>query len=378
MNGTGNGNGAALVATDATVICGTCGAEVFSGELYCENCGAEVPGAQRPAAEMSTSGPATQPIEHAPLVPLATSCLNCGGTAFEDGYCSTCGAPAARERDHWVEHPAAWVGAVCDRGIRHTRNEDAVAVSAEPEPGSRAILVVCDGVSSSIDPDVASLAGARAARDVLTAGDPDTATIGGRIRGWTDLLTQAAAAANAEAVEAFLNPTHRPGERQDSPPSCTFAAAVVDGPVVVAGWVGDSRVYWMPDAGPAEQLSVDDSWATEQVLAGMPRAQAESAPQAHAITRWLGRDSPDVVPKCAARTRSGPGWLLVCSDGLWNYCSEAVELGALLSRTAAATGNDPVATAAELVNWANAQGGQDNITVALARLDATPDVLPSS
>ncbi len=42
-----------------------------------------------------------------------------------------------------------------------------MALDAHPEPGSRAVLVVCDGVSTSTDSDVASLAAARAARDVL-------------------------------------------------------------------------------------------------------------------------------------------------------------------------------------------------------------------
>ncbi len=39
--------------------------------------------------------------------------------------------------------------------------------------GSHAVLVVCDGVSSSTDSDVASLAAARAARDVLAVSDPE-------------------------------------------------------------------------------------------------------------------------------------------------------------------------------------------------------------
>ena len=99
--------------------------------------------------------------------PWRPVCAACGGAVAEDGYCGTCGARAAGPRDHVVEQPASWVAAVCDRGIRHPRNEDAVAVAADPEPGTRAVLVVCDGVSSSIDSDVASLAGARAARNVL-------------------------------------------------------------------------------------------------------------------------------------------------------------------------------------------------------------------
>jgi len=88
--------------------------------------------------------------------------------------------------------------------------------------------------------------------------------------------------------------------------------------------------------------------------------------------------------------------VLVCSDGLWNYCSEAEDLAALVRRCAAvrspslapagtASGvtaaepdpepdpvaspvADPLALAEELVAWANAQGGHDNITVALARV----------
>ena len=60
---------------------------------------------------------------------------------------------------------------------------------------------------------------------------------------------------------------------------------------------------------------------------GVPREEAENGPQAHAITRWLGRDTPTTVPKTPGCTRiAEDGWLVVCSDGLWNYASEAAEL----------------------------------------------------
>ncbi len=39
--------------------------------------------------------------------------------------------------------------------------------------------------------------------------------------------------------------------------------------------------------------------------------------------------------------------------------------------TAAEPGGSPTQIAARLVKWANAQGGKDNVTVALARLTAT-------
>ena len=68
-----------------------------------------------------------------------------------------------------------------------------------------------------------------------------------------------------------------------------------------------------------------------------------------------------------------PGWLMLCSDGLWNYCSAAEDLGALVSRTSGASpaAIEPLALAGALVDWANAQGGQDNISVALARIHPT-------
>jgi serine/threonine protein phosphatase PrpC len=225
------------------------------------------------------------------------------------------------------------------------------------------VLVVCDGVSSSTDSDLAAVAAADTARDVLAAAPaPDLPSPAGRVEYYTDLLTQAAHAANAEAA---LVAEHVGGQ---NPPSCTFAVAVVDGDLVVAAWIGDSRVYWLGDDGTALQLSVDDSWATEQVEHGLPRAVAEADPQAHSITRWMGADAADSTPLCGSLAAPGAGWVLVCSDGLWNYCSGAADLVALVKKYETL---DPTRLAGDLVDWANEQGGHDNITAALARVERT-------
>ena len=78
----------------------------------------------------------------------------------------------------------------------------------------------------------------------------------------------------------------------------------------VAGNVGDSRVYWLPDAAdePARQLGRDDSFAQEQMAAGVPRQEAETGPHAHSITRWLGRDAPDDLMIIAASITSRTSW----------------------------------------------------------------------
>jgi serine/threonine protein phosphatase PrpC len=100
---------------------------------------------------------------------------------------------------------------------------------------------------------------------------------------------------------------------------------------------------------------------------GTPRGEAENGPQAHAITKWLGRDSPDFTPRTGSLTVAAPGWLLVCSDGLWNYASEASTIQSLIADLRSEDPS-PLTLAIALVNWANAQGGKDNISVALARL----------
>lgn len=342
--------------------CAACGAVATDDALFCEACGTDLPTPVRATREVA-EGPAVEVQGGQADGAGGQACLECGHPVVQDGYCASCGAKAPLPRDHMAERPRSWVAGVSDRGRRHHRNEDAMALAADEVPGSRAVLVVCDGVSSSQDSDVAALAAAQAARDVLMAPGARgmgtdsalTAVLGARI--------EAAADAASEAVAGATSADHG-----DSPPSCTFVCAVLDRGWVVVGVVGDSRAYWLPDAGEAQALTVDDSWAAEQIAAGQTRAAAESGAQAHAITRWLGVDAPDHAPRLTSRAVDGPGWLLLCSDGLWNYCSEAVAMAEVVRQSATAAGGEPLATASGLVGWANSQGGHDNITVVLARL----------
>lgn len=385
------------VAESSVLACPACGEPSHDGARFCEACGTPLaplpPAGGDPAptgAPASTGDPATgdpatddaaatQPATSNPAAPAARPCVRCGGTVAEDGYCTECGEPAASERDHWAERPAAWVAGVCDRGVRHSRNEDAMALAASPsavDERAFAALVVCDGVSSAPDSDVASLAAARAARDVLASGSqegaaPVTGEPSARIGAWSARVGEASRAAQSAILATVGDMADR-----ENPPSCTFATAVVDGPLVVAGWVGDSRAYWVPDEGEARQLSVDDSWAQEMIAQGVPRAQAEASPQAHAITRWLGPDAPDPVARTAATLPDRDGWVLVCSDGLWNYCSPAADLAGLVRATHERVGGEPQALAGALVDWANAQGGRDNITATLARFVRTAAPAP--
>lgn len=389
---------------ETMTACPTCHAAVGDSELFCEACGAMLTPTVDAVDPQPTEASAKEPVMPVDLGGTASICKVCGGSVSSDGYCDTCGARAPRLRDHFSEQPAPWVAAVSDRGTRHTRNEDAMALAADAGPGSRAVLVVCDGVSNSIDSDVASLAAARAARAILASSrsrgmGTDTSLVAAviaRIEAATNAASDAVLEVSkaAKSVAAVGSPTAgsttagsttagsptlgsataqgpTPGiATVGNPASCTFVAAVVEQNLVVVGSVGDSRAYWLPDSGSARALTVDDSFAQEQIASGVPRKEAETGPQSHAITRWLGDDAPDHTPTTASMTITEPGWLMVCSDGLWNYCSPADDLSALVMRTASTSpaAAEPLALAGALVDWAIGQGGQDNITVALARL----------
>lgn len=328
--------------------CPTCTYPVTAWASFCEGCGAPLlPTASPPPLQPAGGSAATRRLG-AEAQPR--SCTQCGGTIDADGYCQICGAKAPDPRDHSESAPAEWLAGVCDRGIQHTRNEDAQALWVSPG-GERAVLVVCDGVSSSAEADVASTAGAERACQVLA----DRAI--GSDEGIAETLVAAAAEANAAIAAATTGGGVSAG-------SATFAAAVVTPDAIHYGSLGDSRVYWLGQ----EQLLLtrDDSMAQEFIEQGMPRAEAEAMPKAHAITRWLGSDALDVIPRTGVLRPTGEGWLLVCSDGLWNYASEPEALAEQVT-AAASVDPSPLAVARALVAWANAQGGQDNVTVALAR-----------
>lgn len=355
--------------------CPACGEQLAGGAQFCEACGASVSavgeqvvwaGVGSALDDLSpiSSPTAREPASSEPIGAAAPrACAECGSPVGDDGYCTVCGSKAPSERDHFEQAPAAWVAGVCDRGVKHARNEDAMALFAEPDQGGRAVLVVCDGVSNSDGSDVASLAAVTAALEVLRPPLPKglgSAASADAVA--TRVLTTAAAAANT-AVIAHTEPS------SPRPASCTFAVGLVDGSTVRCAIIGDSRAYLLPDGGGGSQLLPDDSMAQALIAAGHRREDAEASPQAHAITKWLGSDSPDVVPRVATVTADRPGWLLVCSDGLWNYASEPE---ALRARVDAAGTTDALALASALVAWAIEQGGHDNITVALARIGPVP------
>ncbi|WP_174518257.1 PP2C family serine/threonine-protein phosphatase [Streptomyces vietnamensis] len=307
----------------------------------------------------------------AAAAPAASMCVACrAGRVDTDGYCENCGHAQPRERDH-MEREIAGVAAVSDRGLRHHRNEDAFAVSSTTLPdGSPATLaIVCDGVSSATRPDEASAAAAEAAGASLLAALPRGTH---PQQAMHEAIVAAAEAVNSLAEEPGQDGSEHDPHRHRNAPACTIVGSVVAAGLLVVGWVGDSRAYWVPDdrSTPPARLTEDDSWAAQMVAAGlMSEAEAYADERAHAITGWLGADSYELDPHTAAFKPDRSGVVVVCTDGLWNYAEAAEDMARVVPADAT---DRPLGAAQVLVGHALDGGGHDNITVALVPFTVTP------
>ena len=274
-----------------------------------------------------------------------------------------------------MEEDLGQVAGVSDRGLRHSRNEDAMHFAvADTDEGPVAVAIVCDGVSSAPRPDEASWSAVNAGITLLAEGaerGDDPAAI-----------SRTAVRAAGGALTELAGP--------DGAPASTYVSAVVGQAQVTVCWLGDSRAYWLAanapaPAGPNDTIDItggsrrvtrDDSLAEEIVAAGLATMdEAMASPQAHVITRWLGADLPEPEPHIEQFTPTGPGVLLLCSDGLWNYRPEAAELAAMAMPAALTR---PLDAAADLAKFALDSGGLDNITVVIIPFPPRTDAVPAA
>jgi len=309
--------------------CPFCTAVLPDDDLFCEECG----------KALTTPHPAV--------------CV-CGAPEADlddDGYCLQCGRRCRPAPEDHVEFElSTGFAAVTDRGLRHPRNEDRCRIAEEQ---NRRILVLCDGVSSSANAHLAAEAACQAIMNSVSAG-----------------ATLAAAVRDACQAVAELGNTIA-----ETAPSTTLVAAIVEESTIQIAWMGDSRAYWIADSA-SDQLTADHSWLNETIAAGtISYAEASQSPSSHGITRWLGADAaPDMVPEFREFHVPGPGWLLLCSDGLWNYAPQMEEIARLVfpkdQEGAAPFDTSALELCRRLVSFANDRGGQDNVSVALLRFES--------
>lgn len=129
---------------------------------------------------------------------------------------------------------------------------------------------------------------------------------------------------------------------------------------IFIGHIGDSRVYLIRD-GCISRLTVDHSYIEELVRNGsLTREEAQNNPRRNLITRALGC-TENIVADMYSYTIEEKDIFLMCTDGLTDMLSDN-EILNIVEET-----DDLEIACNRLVDMANKNGGDDNITVIVFR-----------
>ena len=150
---------------------------------------------------------------------------------------------------------------------------------------------------------------------------------------------------------------------------CTLTALLIAGGKAAMAHVGDTRLYlWR--GGSLHQLSTDHTMVEELVQAGViAREAARDHPFSNTLTRAIGSQESVRVDTLLFDVLPSDRYLL-CSDGLSNYADDLDDLALRVG------GADIESVPDELVAFANASGGRDNVSAVVVGIEVDPAERP--
>lgn len=248
-----------------------------------------------------------------------------------------------------------------DIGMQRSGNEDSFLVAdlttgnvgLGPDMSTHAIgdrgslMVVSDGMGGAVAGEIASEMAVTTIRDSLM-DMPGDLTIAERLKLATEV-----------ANERIWN--HAQQNPELSGMGATLTAVIAHATVAYIAQVGDSRAYLMRGE-QIKQVTKDQSLVQMLIDSGaIEPEQASSVPQ-NVIMQALGTQ-PTVKVAMTAVELCRNDFLLLCSDGLSNKIAPREMQNTLQ------VSDDLTAACRQLVEMANERGGEDNITVIVARFD---------
>jgi len=241
-----------------------------------------------------------------------------------------------------------------DVGLMRLHNEDAIAVCPES-----ALAILADGMggynAGEVASDIAISVIKEAINDRLTGFL--SMLIPHRPNELLEMVEQAVELANNTILNTALN------EPQYMGMGTTLVMSLCYRDILVVAHVGDSRAYRLR-GGQLVQISRDHSVVQEQIDAGMISAEsAQYSDIKNLVTRAVGVGFPVEVEVNLHQIAIGDIYML-CSDGLSDMLNIQTIQKILL-------GNDKTLKeiCSELVDEANNQGGRDNISVILFKIN---------
>jgi PPM family protein phosphatase len=245
-----------------------------------------------------------------------------------------------------------------DVGVKRTNNEDNYLINDELH-----LFVVCDGMGGHVGGEFASAIAVNTVEEVLTsvdisADDLDVDPDDGPVELTRERLRYAIRLAGKRIYEKAVEEPEYKGM------GTTALAVLVDSGNAFIAHVGDSRGYLVRD-GVIEQLTEDHSLVNEKIKAGLiTPEEAKNHKLKNIITRSLGYMEDVEIDVQVRAVRKGDRYVL-SSDGLSNLV-ETAEIGETC------LDHRPQDACRRMIEMACQRGGDDNITVVVAKIEDVP------
>lgn len=236
--------------------------------------------------------------------------------------------------------------AITDVGVKRKSNQDFVFSSDEPVGNLPNLYIVADGMGGHRAGDFASRYTVEAFTDTVRNSREENPI---------SIIDEAVNVANLALIDKASENVEMKGM------GTTLVVATVIGDSIYIANVGDSRLYLVNEE--IQQITRDHSLVAEMVNMGeIDKKSARTHEKKNIITRAIGADSELVADYFEIEYSSGD-IILMCSDGLTNMVEDE-DIKNIINK-----GEELDLTAHKLVDTANNNGGKDNISVLLVRLN---------
>ena len=238
-----------------------------------------------------------------------------------------------------------FVVAKSDVGMTRKENQDRFCVKIIDDKTVAA--VVCDGMGGAQSGGVASEIAANTVFDRITLNyrnDADDNSI-------RNTLITSLAAANTLVYEKAKEDDDKKGM------GTTCIGALINKDKAYIASVGDSRAYLLDENGISQ---ITNDHTIVEILYEQGKIEKDDKNKhemRHIITKAIGTE-PDIDPDYFELELKENSIILICSDGLTNYCSDELIYSYVYNK-------ELEKSLCDLINYAKDKGGKDNITVAI-------------
>nr|WP_275426351.1 Stp1/IreP family PP2C-type Ser/Thr phosphatase [Bradymonas sediminis] len=241
-------------------------------------------------------------------------------------------------------------------GMKRAHNEDNILLVPEER-----LYLVADGMGGHASGEVASEMAVQTLSDFFeeTSKDQEITWPYKMEKGREYEANRLNAGIKLSNLRIFESATQNPAQRGMG---TTIVALLIVDDTAYFGHVGDSRIYRLRE-GKLTQVTEDHSLLNDYIkMKDLTEEEIENFPHKNVIVRALGMKETVQVDVNSEKPQPGDTYML-CSDGLNGMITDDVIRQIMVDNY-----DDLEQCCTELIDAANANGGTDNITVAVVQI----------